>query len=103
MARSSCRNGWLASLNARLGTTVPLAGRHYLEVTADIFNVPNLIEPRWGRYRDVTTGPSVPMLKLVGWDPANVRGVYQLELPKRGVVEDAVSRWRMQLGARYGF
>jgi len=65
--------------------------------------VPNLIEPRWGQYRDVTTGPSVPLLKLVGWDPANLRGVYQLELPKPGVVEDALSRWRMQLGARFAF
>ena len=103
MGRNSCRNGWLGSVNARLGTTVALRGGRYLEITADIFNLPNLIEPRWGLYRDVTTGPSVPMLKLVGWDPGNLRGVYQLELPKRGVVEDAASRWRMQLGARYAF
>ena len=103
MGRNSCRNGWLGSLNARLGTTVALRGGRYLEITADIFNVPNLIEPRWGQYRDVTTGPSVPLLKLVGWDPANLRGVYQLELPKPGVVEDALSRWRMQLGARFAF
>lgn len=103
MGRNSCRNGWLGSLNARLGTTVALRGGRYLEITADIFNVPNLIEPRWGQYRDVTTGPSVPLLKLVGWDQANLRGVYQLELPKPGVVEDALSRWRMQLGARFAF
>src|SRR5207247_7062815 len=103
MGRNSCRNGWLGSATARLGTTVALRGGRYLEITADIFNLPNLIEPRWGLYRDVTTGPSVPMLKLVGWDPGNLRGVYQLELPKRGVVEDAASRWRMQLGARYAF
>jgi len=103
MGRNSCRNGWLGSLNARLSTTVPLASGRYLEITADIFNVPNLIEPRWGQYRDVTTGPSVPLLRLVGWDPGNLRGVYQLELPTRGVVEDAISRWRMQLGARFGF
>jgi len=103
MARNRCRNGWLGSLNARLGTTVALRGGRYLEITADIFNVPNLIEPRWGQYRDVTTGPSVPLLKLVGWDPVNIRGIYQLEQLTRGIVEDAISRWRMQLGARFAF
>lgn len=103
MRRNSCRNGWLGALNARLTTTVPLVGGQYLEIVADIANVANLIEPRWGQYRDVTTAPSVPLLKLVGWDAANGRGVYMLELPQRGLAEDAPSRWRMQLGARYSF
>ncbi len=103
MERGSCRNGWLGSLNARLTTTVPLAGRQHLEITADVFNVPNLISSRWGQYRDATTGPSVPLLRLVGWDTVYGRGVYRLELPQRAVVDDAASRWRIQLGARYVF
>jgi len=103
MERGRCENGWLASLNARLTTTVPLGGGQHLEITADVFNLPNLITSRWGQYRDATTGPSVPLLKLVGWDTANGRGVYKLELPRRGVVEDLASRWRIQLGARYAF
>jgi carboxypeptidase family protein/TonB-dependent receptor-like protein len=103
MHRNSCRNGWLGALNARLSSTVPLTGGQYLEISVDVVNVPNLISPGWGRMRNVSTGPSVPLLKLVGWDSVNIRGIYQLELPKRGVVEDALSRWRMQLGARYRF
>jgi hypothetical protein len=103
MARNSCRNGWLGSLNARLTTTVPLMGGQHLEITADVFNVPNLINSRWGRYWDTTTGPSARMLTLRGWDTANGRGIYQLALPRRGVVDDVASRWRMQLGARYAF
>ncbi len=103
MRRNSCRNGWLGALNARLTTTLPLVRGQYFEIVADIANVANLIEPRWGQYRDVTTGPSVPLLKLVGWDSANGRGVYALELPQRGVVEDAPSRWGIQLGVRFGF
>ena len=103
MRRNSCRNGWLGALNARLTTTVPLVRGQYFEIVADIANVANLIEPRWGQYRDVTTAPSVPLLKLVGWDSVNGRGVYTLELPQRGVVEDAPSRWRIQLGVRFGF
>ncbi len=103
MTRNSCRNGWLGALNARLATTVPLAGGQHLEITADVFNLPNLISSRWGRYWDTTTGPSVRMLRLSGWDTANGRGIYQVTLPRRDVVDDFASRWRMQLGARYVF
>ena len=103
MARNSCRNGWLGSLNARLTTTVPLAGGQRLDIIADIFNVPNLLSSRWGRYWDTTTGPSVRMLQLRGWDATNARGIYQLALPRRSVVDAIASRWRLQLGARYGF
>jgi hypothetical protein len=103
MERGSCRNRWLASLNARLTTTVPIGEGQHLEITTDVFNLPNLISSRWGRYRDATTGPSMPLLKLVGWDTVYGRGVYQLELPQRRVVDDAASRWRVQFGARYAF
>jgi len=106
MARNSCRNGWLGVLNARLTKAVPMAGGRHIEVTADVFNVPNLISSRWGRYFDTTTGPSVTLLNLVGWDVVNTRGVYRLSnntLPARGVVDDVASRWRIQLGARYVF
>jgi TonB dependent receptor len=106
MHRGGCRNGWLSFVNARITKTVPLGGGgQRVEITADVFNLPNLIDARWGRHRDVTTGPSVTLLRLVGWDGANQRGVYRLpaRLPARGVVDDAMSRWRVQLGARYGF
>jgi len=103
MARNSCRNGWLGSLNARLTKAVRLAGDRQLEMTADIVNMPNLINSRWGRYLDTSYGPSVRMLSLKGWDAANARSIYQLALPPRGVVDAAASRWRMQLGARYAF
>jgi hypothetical protein len=45
----------------------------------------------------------VPLLQLVGWDAVNARGVYQFVPPPRGVVDEAASRWRFQLGVRYGF
>jgi len=102
LARNSCRNGWLGSLNARLTTNVPV-GEQRLEIIADIFNVPNLISSRWGHYWDTTTGPSVRMLRLRGWDATNARGIYQFTKPERGVPNVVASRWRMQVGARYAF
>jgi len=103
MARGSCRNGWLDVLNARVTTTLPMARGQHLEITTDVFNVPNLISPRWGRHRDVTSGPSVTLLSLAGWDSTNARARYRVPLrfPARGVLDDASSRWRVQLGARY--
>ena len=103
MARGSCRNGWLGFLNARLTKALPVAGGQHLEITADVFNLLNLMSPRWGRYRDVTTSPSVQLLQLAGWDPVHARGLYRFTSPPRDVVDDVASRWRMQLGVRYSF
>ncbi len=100
MERGSCRNGWLSSLSARVATMVPVPGRSRLGITADIYNVPNLLSSRWGRGRDVTTGPTVPLLQLAAWDAAG-RASYNVRLPARGIIDDASSRWRIQLGARY--
>jgi hypothetical protein len=101
MERGSCRNGWLDVLNARLTKAIALTGGQRLEVTADVFNLPNLIWSRWGRHLDTTTDPTVPLLRLRGWDGEHRRGRYQLAPLYRGVVDEAASRWRMQLGARY--
>src|SRR2546428_12393848 len=98
MARNSCRKGWLGSLNARLTEAVPLAGGQHLEITADIFNVPNLIKSRWGRYLDTTYGPTVRMLSLKGWDAAKPRCIYPAARPPRGVPDALAARWRRPLG-----
>jgi len=105
MARGSCRNGWLGLLNARLTKAMAIASGQHVELIADVVDVPNLINSRWGRNRDVTTGPSVTLLKLVGWDDTHDRGRYRLpsRLPASGLIDDATSRWRVQLGARYDF
>ena len=103
MARGSCRNGWLSMLNARATTLLPVArGRSDLEIMIDIINLPNLFNSRWGLQRGMTTGPSVSLLGLAGWDEAKGRGKYRVpKLPNAGLVDDASSRWRVQLGARY--
>jgi hypothetical protein len=104
MERGSCRNEWLSVLDARLTKTLA-AGDHHLDITADVINLSNLLNSRWGRQRHVTTGPSVTLLRLTGWDAVRARGVYRLppRLPARGVVDDLASRWRGQIGARYYF
>jgi hypothetical protein len=106
MSRNSCRNGWLGILNARAATILPRAAGRHVELIAEIFNLPNLISARWGRQLDVTTGPTMRLLRLTGWDTTtpNARGIYQLlSQAPRGVVDPGTSRWRIQLGVRYAF
>jgi hypothetical protein len=108
LPRNSCRNGWLGTLNARFTTTLPLAGgrgRRRFEIDAEIFNLPNLLSTRWGRQTDVTTGPTVRLLRLTGWTTTpSARGIYKLSpLASGNVVDAATSRWRMQIGVRYDF
>jgi len=102
LPRNSCRNRWTNLLNARMTKTVSLGGQS-LEMGADVFNVLNLISRRWGQHRFTTLDPSVPLLKLAGYDTVNQRGVYVLELPPRDQVFDPASRWQAQLGVRYVF
>jgi hypothetical protein len=102
-ARNGCRNGWVGFLNGRASTVLPLAPGHNVEVEVDAFNLPNLLNHRWGRYAQVTAGPSVRLLRLVGSDPAGQRGVYQLLTLPRPQIIDNVSRWRFQLTARYRY
>lgn len=57
-ARNGWRNGWLGFFNARATTVVPLARGHHVEIQIDAFNLPNLLNHRWGRYTHVAAGPS---------------------------------------------
>ena len=103
MARNSCRNPWIDLLNARLAWTTPrLASLGAVELTMDVFNLPRLLNDDWGQVRETSGFEGLEMLRLVGWDQANQRGVYRLILPTRNRTLDA-SRWRVQWGGRLGW
>jgi hypothetical protein len=103
MARNSCRNPWVGTLNARLTRTVGAGSGRSVEIGLDVFNVLNLLDGGWGLYRATTRGASVQMLRLRGYDAVKQRGRYEVTLPPRNrTVEDA-SRWQALLSARYVF
>ena len=82
--RNSCRNPWFGVLNARLTKVIPTFSSHSLELTADIYNVLNLLNRRWGQSR-FTAGnpPTLNLVQLAGYDAGAGRGVYQVpQLPK---------------------
>ncbi len=109
MQRGECRNPWQNFLNLRLGWTSPefVKGQR-LELQADIFNVLNLLNPEWGLFQQdaqfETHGSQ--FLRAVGYDTDNNRPIYTFSEPKavtNTVYSPTLSRWRMQLGARYVF
>ena len=93
-------------VNARVSRLLGLGGGHSLELTADLFNALNFFDRDWGVQRTVATGQEQgqpQMLILTGYDQANQRGSYILFPPDPRLRDDEATRWRIQLGARYGF
>ena len=90
-------------MNARLTKMVGLRKGQSLEIGADVFNVLNLLNARWGQYRYTVLGPSVQLLTLRGYEAANQRGIYApIPVVRNRVLEDA-SRWQALLSVRYLF
>jgi hypothetical protein len=100
LERNSCRDPWAHETTARLS-------KHFrnLEITADLFNVLNFVHGSWGLVRQTVAGlgRTVPLLKLVGYDAANGRGVYEVNPVSRRQIEPDFSRWRLQLGSTLFF
>jgi carboxypeptidase family protein/TonB-dependent receptor-like protein len=103
LPRNSCRNAWTNFLNARLGKVFPTVNGQSIEITADFFNVLNMISGDWGLIRQTAPFEEQAMLRLSGYDTTNNRGIYTLFLPPRNQVQINSSRWRIQLGAKYAF
>jgi hypothetical protein len=108
LPRNACRNPWQNLLNMRIAERVPIPGGRTVELSLDAINVLHLIDSDWGNVRQTGTmsgagTENVPMLELRGQDAPGERNLYELTLPRRNVINRDLSRWRLQLGARYIF
>jgi hypothetical protein len=110
LQRNSCRNPWINRLDARLSKLLPTGRGQAVEFTADLFNLLNFIDHDWGQVRQAmeanggtTFGNRLSLIELVGYDAANSRGIYHVLTPRPREVQVDLSRWRMQLSARYTF
>ncbi|MGK2960608.1 MAG: TonB-dependent receptor [Gemmatimonadaceae bacterium] len=111
VTRNSCRNPAVFAFDGRIATKLWTRRERGLEISADLFNIPNMISSRWGLVRETSSREDVPLLLVSGWDAAKNRPRYVVPESPTGalgfppidqVVVDA-SRWRIQLGARYDF
>jgi hypothetical protein len=103
LERNSCRNPWFGTVNARVTKAIPTRAGESVELTADVYNVLNLINSQWGQYRITIRDPFVQTLQLVGYDATAGRGVYDYVFRGARRIQDLESRWQMQLGLRYAF
>ena len=103
VARNSCRNPWFGTLNARLTKAFPVVAGQSLEISADIYNLLNLINSQWGlsRYDGLTF--ATDLVALRGYDVASGRGIYEFRPPPRNQFDDFASRWQLEISARYVF
>lgn len=112
MKRNSCRNPFVHFIDFRLGKRINTFRGQSMEITADVFNLLNLINSDWGVIRsnfgqgaefEQRTAP----VRLAGFDTANNRPVYSVDpaqnFPARDQAVLNSSRWRMQLGLKYVF
>ncbi|MGZ6142452.1 MAG: TonB-dependent receptor, partial [Myxococcales bacterium] len=108
VGRNACRNPWADFIDLRISWNSPSwKGGQHIEAQWDIFNVLNLINPQWGHFDQVAQFENAtPVLSAVAYDAANKRPVYKFT-PLGSIISpvysSTLSRWRMQLGARYVF
>jgi hypothetical protein len=103
LERNSCRNPWFGTVNARLTKVVPRRAGQSVQLTADVYNVLNLLNSRWGQSRVTIPDPWVQTLRLSGYDAAAGRGVYQYVFRGLKRVQDLASRWQVEVSVRYVF
>jgi hypothetical protein len=115
LQRNSCRNPWQNFLDMRINWQSPSwkNGQH-IEAQWDIFNVLNLISELpghpfqdWSLFKlDAPNEEGPAFLKAVGYDTVNHRPIYTFAQPASVTntqYSPTLSRWRMQLGAKYVF
>src|SRR4029079_12591900 len=116
MERNTCSNPWVHMVNLRLGKRIATFGTQQMGITADLFNLLNLINNDWGLQRS-NFGQStefeqrVAPINLAGFDDrgtadrADDRPKYAVPavVPTRAQVVVNSSRWRIQLGLKYVF
>lgn len=105
--RNSCRNPWQTFLNGRLQYTIPTIGSQGLQLMLDVFNLGNLIDGDWGLFKEVSQfEQGGRFLNARGVDAATNKPIFAFTPPsviERTVRTPTLSRWRMQLGAKYAW
>jgi hypothetical protein len=103
LRRNSCRNPWVSLMNARLSKVIPTSHGQSIELIVDLFNVLNFLDRDWGVRRGADLGFPPAILRLVGYDQANQRGIYRFDIKDTNLRDNEATRWRLQLGTRYTF
>ncbi|MGB1042488.1 MAG: carboxypeptidase regulatory-like domain-containing protein [Tenacibaculum sp.] len=104
--RNGARTPWNHQLDAKFAYNIPLKNNKNIQISADVFNVLNLVNKNWGRlvYVPNVVNANFNLLEFKGVE--NNQPVYQFTLDentKPWVVDAINSRWKAQLGVKYQF
>jgi hypothetical protein len=110
--RNAGREPWVNELDLTVVQDIP-TGVGRVQLTANVFNVLNLLNPSWGHIQYVTrpsqgdfSGQSrVGLAKFNGYE-TDGRMKLDFQTPQGNTVfvkDNLLSRWQMQLGVRYTF
>jgi hypothetical protein len=97
-------NPWYTDVDMRVLQDIALPGsRQTLQVSLDVMNLGNLLNSNWG-VRKIADPTATSPLTFVRFDPDGTP-VFNFTGPSRTFIDDPdlLSRWRVQLGAKYFF
>jgi len=108
MQRNSCREPWSHTAVATVRQAVPQAGRHSMTLQMDVFNVLNLLNSRWGRYRVADLDFASPaLLSRAGQTPGPLgvtQPIFRFDTGRpRWFTLPTESSYQLQLALRYAF
>jgi len=103
LACNSCRNPWFGTVSAKLAKDLSTTAGQSVQLTADIYNVLNMLDRRWGQLYLAIQDPWVRPLRLDDYEGSRQRGVYSINPPNLRRSQNLASRWQMELGLRYAF
>lgn len=110
MSRNSCRSPWMNVTSLALRQMFPAARTHSVAAEVQVFNLLNLLNPRWGRAQlpggsAPTSTSQLPLLSQTG-QTSGPQGqpIYRFDsLTSRHSSENFDSYYQVQVAVRYGF
>jgi hypothetical protein len=106
LPRNACEQPWSNRLDVRVAQTLPTVRGQGLQLTIDILNFANLLNPEWGRSQFVNN-QNETLLSRVSNNTTDTGGHVLLSpfSPKANVFQtsDLSSRYQIQLGVKYNF
>ncbi|HEU5184389.1 MAG TPA: carboxypeptidase regulatory-like domain-containing protein [Gemmatimonadaceae bacterium] len=103
VARNSCRGPWVHAMHASVRQSLPLMRGHTLALQLEVFNLLNLLNPKWGLYR-VPNPVALTQVDQVTEADGSGQPVFWFEPTRqRYSTRNIESGYQLQVAARYSF
>lgn len=103
MGRFAANNGglmpWRFNWNMSVSKDIKLHKKHTIALRADLFNVLNLLNYKWGGYRSII---NTNLMNVSGFDPATNSWKYTVN-QNAGTEQKNTNPYSIQFGLRYSF